>query len=278
MKLKILILQFILLCIIGCKQQEHKNEIIPNSKAKIVRSEKISDHLINWVAAINNNNTNTLEKIYAINAVKVISADSIIDSSSQIANYYAIHKNKITSIESLFSVEADIDRRINYELIRYKTENLTEYIQIVIWRLEDEKVIRVFEFTESSSLGAIRVDTKEITVRRKLWIELCNANNSENLVKQLYSPNTIYFNHKPIVKGIDDLIKEYDYMNNKDYTLNLQPLKLEVVNSDFAFEIGQCHGSYNGKYILYGKNNLMENGKYLLIPIFELENEGCHLS
>lgn len=253
MNLKIVILHFILLAIIGCKQKENKKENIPDSKTEIVRSEKISDNLFNWVGAINNNNTNTLEKMYASNAIKVISEDSIINSSSQIAKYYEIHKNKITSIESLFNVEANKGRHINYELVKYKTESLKEYIQLVIWRLEDKKVIREFEFTEMSSLGAIKVDTNEIVVRRKLWIELCNANNSENLVKQLYSPNAIYFNHKPIVKGIEDLIREYDYMNNKAYTLNLQPLKLEVVNADFVYEIGQCNGSYNGKYVLIWK-------------------------
>ncbi len=80
MNLKIVILHFILLAIIGCKQKENKKENITDSKTEIVRSEKISDNLFNWVGAINNNNTNTLEKMYASNAIKVISEDSIIIS------------------------------------------------------------------------------------------------------------------------------------------------------------------------------------------------------
>jgi ketosteroid isomerase-like protein len=95
-------------------------------------------------------------------------------------------------------------------------------------------------------------------------MELCNANNAKALVTQLYSNNTIYFNHKPIVKGTADLIKEYSYMNNKNYHLNLQPLIVKVVNARFAFEIGQCSGGYNGKYILIWKKHADGNWKIFI--------------
>ncbi|MDR7127885.1 ketosteroid isomerase-like protein [Algoriphagus sp. 4150] len=247
--MKTVILPFVILFIIGCKQQPNKGENVSNSKTEIVRTKKVPDYIVDWANAINNSDIHTIEKNYASNAIKIVSEDGIIESSLQIAKYYEIEREKITSIESLFNVEASKDKRINYELIRYETEGLKEYVQIVIWRLENGQAIREFEFTERSGPEAVKVDTNAIADRRKLWIDLCNANNSENLVKQLYSPNTIYFNHKPIVKGLENLIKEYDYMNN-NYTLNLQPMKLEVVNANVAYEIGQCSGSYNGKYIL----------------------------
>ncbi|MGH1387836.1 YybH family protein [Kordia sp.] len=261
MKLKTLLLTCIILLSIGCKQQANKEKNVTNSKTKKVQSEKISDYSINWVEAINNNNIPAIEKMYASNAVKVISADNILETSSQIANYYGIKKNTITEIESLFKIEASKNKHINYELIKYKTEDQKEYIQIVIWKLENRQVIREFEFTEKRSLEAKKVDINEIADRRKLWIKLCNANNAENLVKQLYSDSTIYFNHKPIVKGIKDLIKEYNYMNNDKYSLHLQPIKLEVVNANFAYEIGQCSGSYKGKYILVWKKQSDGNWK-----------------
>lgn len=261
MKLKTIILQFILLTIIGCNQRENKNENISNSQTEIVQSEHIPDNLRNWANDINNNNTNSIKNSYDTNAIKIISTDSIIESSTQIANYYGIHKGKITSIESIFSIEANKKRGINYELVRYKIDNLKEFIGIVIWRKENEMIIREFEFTEESTFESKKVDTINIAERRKLWIELCNTNNPENLVKQLYSNNTIYFNHKPIVKGTEELIKEYGYMNNENYTLNLHPMKLEVVNANFAFEVGQCSGSYNGKYILVWKKHADGNWK-----------------
>ncbi len=261
MNFKTVLLLFVALIIMGCKQQVNKKENVNNSKTEIVKTEKISDYLNDWVDAINNNDFPAIEKIYASNAIKIVSVDSIIESSSQIANYYGVNSNKITSIESIFKVEANKKKRINYEIISYKTEDLKEYIQVVIWRLENGYVIREFEFTERRSQEAKKVVMNSIVERRKLWMELCNANNAENLVKQLYTVNTIYYNHKPIIRGFDNLIKEYDYMNNSNYSLHLQPLKLEIVNANFAYEIGQCSGGYKGKYIIVWKKQPEGNWK-----------------
>lgn len=261
MGFKTLILLFVIVFTMACKQKPDKEENRNTIKAETVRTDKASDYLIDWVDAVNNNTIHALEKIYASNAVMVVSVDSIIENSSQIANYYGLKKYKIIAIESLFNVEASKGRGIKYELIRYKTEDLKEYIQIIIWRSENGKVIREFEFTERSNPEAKEVDIDRIADRRELWVELCNANNAENLIKQLYTANPIYFNHKPLVKGLEDLNKEYSYMNNDNYKLNLQPIKLEVVNTDFAFEIGQCSGSYNGKYILVWKKQADGNWK-----------------
>ncbi|ROH99807.1 hypothetical protein EGI05_02665 [Chryseobacterium daecheongense] len=247
----------------GCKQQEIKKGNISNPQTIIAQNINVPDHLKNWANSINKNNVDSIKNLYDANSVKIISPDNIIENSSQIANYYNVQKGKITSIKSLFSVEANSKRKINYELISYKIDNRKEFIGIVIWRIENEKIVREFEFSNESNLEAKKVDTTSISERRKLWVQLCNENNSKNLVKELYSNNTIYYNHKPLVKGTEDLIKEYNYMDNKNYHLKLHPLILKAVNANFAFEIGQCTGSYNGKYILvWGKDS---EGKWKII-------------
>ncbi|WP_298508999.1 hypothetical protein [uncultured Kordia sp.] len=251
MKLKTILLLAIFISMIGCKQQEQKKENTSKSTLEIPQPEKTSSHLTNWKNAINSYNRNALRNTYETNAVKIISADNILTSTSEIANYYGIQKDKITSVESLFSVEANKKRGITYEIVRYTLDNQTAHIQIVIWKTKDEKVIREFEFTETYT--AAEVNSSEIAKRRKLWMELCNAHNAENLVKQLYSKNTMYFNHKPLIQGTEALTKEYNYMNNENYSLQLDPLKLAIVNANFAFEIGQCSGGYGGKYILVWK-------------------------
>ncbi len=261
MKFKTIILQFILLIIFGCKQGEHKKENISNTQPEVIQSEHISDNLKNWADDINNGDSNIIKNYYDTNAIKIISADSILETSTQIANFYGNQEGKITSIESIFSIEANKERRINYELVRYEIDNIKGFIGIVIWRIENEQIIREFEFTEKSTLESKKVDTTDIAEKRKLWIEICNTHNAENLVKQLYSNNTMYFNHKPIVKGTEELIKEYSYMNDENYTLNLQPLNMQIVNANFAFEVGQCSGSYNGKYIIVWKKHSDGNWK-----------------
>ena len=66
----------------------------------------------------------------------------------------------------------------------------------------------------------------------------------------MYTENTIYYNHKPVIVGHEDLAVEYQYMNNKKYELFLEPIIVEVVQDDLVYEIGQCSGTYGGKYIL----------------------------
>ncbi|MEM6697813.1 MAG: hypothetical protein AAF599_05420, partial [Bacteroidota bacterium] len=73
------------------------------------------------------------------------------------------------------------------------------------------------------------------------------------LVEQLYTDNAIYYNHKPVVVGTERITAEYSYMNNPDYSLKLVPLTVEPANKNIVFEIGQCSGSYNGKYVLIWK-------------------------
>ncbi|MEP3210826.1 MAG: hypothetical protein ABJN95_16610 [Maribacter sp.] len=264
MKLKTLLLLLVLLTIVACKQAEGKREKMPDAKTDVVRSKKIAANSIDWVDAINDKNTKALEKNYAAHAIAVITADSVCNGSAQIAKYYTMRKNKITALETLFKVEANEERGIHYELLRYETDSLQEYVQLVIWKKEANKAIREFEFAEASNAAAVNVDTTEIAHSRKLWMQLCNAHDAEKLVIALYSPNTIYFNHKPLVRGMEDLIKEYAYMNNENYSLQLHPLTLRVVNANFAFEIGQCSGSYNGKYILVWKKDANGNWKIFI--------------
>ena len=80
--------------------------------------------------------------------------------------------------------------------------------------------------------------------------EMYNQHNADQLVRQKYTANAIYYNHRPVLIGTKAISKEYSYMNNPKYSLNLTPIVLELVNERIAFEIGQCSGSYNGKYVL----------------------------
>jgi ketosteroid isomerase-like protein len=215
--------------------------------------QKNLNHLTDWMNAINSKDQNTLRNLYEANAVKIISADNIINGASKIADSYESHKNKIVSVASLFSIKANSQRGITYEIVQYETENQTTYIQLVIWKMVKGKVIREFEFTEKSSTTNRKDILKNITKRRTLWMELCNAHKVEKLVKQLYSAKTMYYNHKPIVQGTENLIQEYGYMNRESYSLQLDPKKSVIVNANFVFEIGQCSGSYGGKYVLIWK-------------------------
>ncbi len=191
--------------------------------------------------------TNTTPKpIYTENAFKITVSDSVLNRAAEIATYSENQKDPEISSKSIFKTEANKDRGIVYELNQYKTDASKEYVQLVIW----ENGLRVFEYDAEHTNDAAKLDTTQITKKRNLWIQLCNAHNAESLVTQLYTADALYFNHKPLITGTADLVKEYGYMNDPNYMLTLKPSIIKVVNSNIAFEIGQCKGSYNGKYIL----------------------------
>ena len=249
------ILLIIIVVFLGCKQKAETKEVNgsgtdKNEKA-LQPTEGLEDLKV-WTNAVNVKENDKIEASYAANAIKIISADSILEGSRQIANFYTAQDDKITLVESLFKTKANKNLKIHYELIRFKTGKVEDYIQLIIWRIEGGKKLRELEFSIKSDATSLSFEN-EIAERRALWMELCNDHNPENLVTQLYSRDALYFNHKPLVKGTENLVKEYAYMNNPEYHLTLDPLKVETVTQDLMFEIGQCSGSYQGKYILIWK-------------------------
>jgi metallo-beta-lactamase class B len=147
--------------------------------------------------------------------------------------------------ELIFELVASETRGYSYRLQEYDNG----YTSIVI--LKDGIV--ELEFLGKSD--SVKVDTEIIDRRRLEWIQYCNAHKASALVEALYSSDAIYYNHKPLVVGQEAITQDYQYMNNPLYDLNLKPLIVHPVASDLVFEIGQCSGSYNGKYILVWKKN-----------------------
>jgi hypothetical protein len=66
----------------------------------------------------------------------------------------------------------------------------------------------------------------------------------------MYTPNTLYYNHRPLLRGRAALEKEYAYMKAPDYQLTLTPWYVVPVSEHLVIEMGQCSGSYGGKYLI----------------------------
>ena len=168
-------------------------------------------------------------------------------------SYWQDSNHKILNPQSLFHTVARENRGIEYELVSYSTSNGKSFTQLLIWQKTADQSKRQLEYTVRITGDYKTENEKDIEGRRLEWIKLCNEHNARNLVESLYSANTLYYNHKPLVKGREDVIHEYGYMNNDRYSLSLHPLHIEYPSADTAIEIGQCRGSYGGKYILVWK-------------------------
>lgn len=249
--MKTILICSVLLLLTGCRQFL-KDKQSQKTNIQQVKTNNISNEFSNWVTAINNKSVDSIKNFYRAESIKIISSDSQLSGPTEIAEYYALQPGEIKSISSLYSVKASKEKNIDYELIKYETQNGKSYAQLLIWRLENENKFREFEFVSEISEETYN-NEKSISERRNLWVELCNNHNPKNLVNTLYSSNSIYFNHKPLIKGQENLIQEYSYMKNANYKLTLDPLKMLFVNDNLVYEIGQCEGTYKGKYILVWK-------------------------
>ena len=212
---------------------------------------------IKWMDLINLK-SDSIQSLYVENAFKVLANGKILEGNQQIKNHLLQNAIAVQSIQSDTIIVAHKKRGLEYEIGEFMDNRNQKYKYLIIWETKDLNRQRVFEFVEEIELtDAI---PPEIESRRNLWMQLCNNHNAAELINEMYSKNTLYFNHKPMVKGRDSLIPEYEYMNNKDYELSLSPEVVKAVNNDFVFEIGQCKGSYLGKYILIWRKT--EMGKW----------------
>ena len=208
-----------------------------------------------WKNARNAKDSSLLE-LYTQDAIKIDSNDSIWTGPAEIFGHYR-SQSEISFVLTAHSIDANIYRGISYEINLYKPKDAPVIAQLVIYETRDNQKIRAFEYEATRPIlnpeGIPEEISKQLKDRRDQWMAYCNAHQVEDLVNDLYSEHTMYFNHRPLVKGRTALIKEYSYMNSEQYELTLVPKYQAFVNDSTVFEIGQCKGSYNGKYILIWK-------------------------
>ncbi len=241
----VLFLIFCLIIFSHCTPSHSKKTNIPivSSPIKFNNSEPINHwkHFMNY-------QLDTSYTLYSDPAVNISHIGKAIQGKYSILQHYKTNPFAIDSISSLFTVPATRDSSFIYEIGTLWTPDHKKYKYLIIWKSSgDQKKIEMEYFAEASDT---KIPNEDLNVRRQHWIHLCNLHNAKILVQELYTPDAIYFSHKPVIVGTDLITQEYSYMNDPKYNLSLAPLIVESVNDSIIFEIGQCTGYYQGKYIL----------------------------
>lgn len=194
---------------------------------------------------------------YARNAISINDTGEIVEGDSAINEINLATEIADRAYKPDFSVVANRDSSYYYEIGSFYSRGLVYgYVQ-VLGVVGQERQLELEFYAKRSDVSPALV---EIDRRREEWIQLCNAHNAAALINELYSENTMYYNHKPLVVGRPGLIQDYQYMNRESYSLKLTPLKTQQVNENIVLEIGQCSGSYGGKYIIVWKKS--SSGKW----------------
>ena len=189
---------------------------------------------------------------YAQDAVSILADGTVLEGSEKIANHWQTVFGDAPPIRTQLLTYLGLRTNItySYELSRWMTNGQEQYAQLIIWDNRGNQPLRALEFIVQYDEGRV-IDLRDsVDVARQLWMQYCNAHEVETLIEELYTDNTLYYNHRPLLKGRTALVKEYAYMKRPTYNLQLTPIYTEPVNDHLIFEIGQCSGSYGGKYII----------------------------
>lgn len=254
---KMYLLVCLLLCVGSCKESHKDGKTTLDNQHLKTDIPKANDQNDLWLAAVNSQ-SETLQNLYTPDALKIMEDGSLVEGNKQIAHHYHYTNSRIEATRTDTVILANGDRKIEYEMGGYHTTNGKKFKHIVIWQRANGDRKRTFEYI--AQVTSTSYDLSDIDSRRQQWIELCNKHDASALIQEMYSDSTLYYNHKPIVKGREALAKEYSYMNNEKYELSLHPIIVDSVNEEIVIEIGQCKGSYNGKYIIIWKKN--QNNKW----------------
>ena len=242
------IVSLILVCLFvtSCDQSKQPSaDNIAISEPQIVAQDSLTANQ-QWMQAVNTKDLEVLKGLY-IETIYGLSTKGV-EFSSRDTLLHIVKNNAfvVKEVQTIKRIAANDN--FDYEIGSFKNVNDQLMKCVLIWDTSNNKEQRALEFIAATDSN--KVDLNEITKKRNQWIDLCNAHNAEHLIKTLYTTNTMYYNHRPMVVGKDNLIPIYSYMNNENYSLSLKPIIVEPVSQTLAFEIGQCEGSYNGKYIL----------------------------
>ena len=212
-----------------------------------------------WLSALRDT-TQRLESHYTANAVRVFNNGTTAEGPEAIALWWREQRPNVDSIVVYTHIEPRNPAYV-YEISALFLSEGRVWKQLVIWNLDGPQPKRELEFVASAfPLQQYRADLHR---RREAWMHYCNSHQVDDLVEELYVADALYYNHRPMIRGRKALEDTYRYMRNPAYRLELKPEWLEPVNELLAFEIGQCEGSYGGKYILIWQKDT--DGKWRIL-------------
>lgn len=191
------------------------------------------------------------EEHFTPTAVGILADGTIQEGPAAIARYWtsAFATTKTSGRMVVGSVPVGKEGQYTYEISRFETADDQAFAQVIVWDHQGPSPLRALQFV--APYGEVLLeDTDVIDAARTRWMKYCNAHEVAQLVGEMYTPNTLYYNHRPLLRGPAALEEEYGYMKDPAYQLTLTPLYVVPVSAQLVLELGQCSGSYGGKYLL----------------------------
>ena len=192
----------------------------------------------------------------------ILADEGLIKGDSNIKNFiseFEASNGKEHTYKKDFNIK--VNAHLDYEIGEIQTND--KAFTVMFLKIKGSEIGAKIEFLIIYEKSNSENELSDIDKSRKDWMALCNAHQVEKLVKQLYVADAYYYNRGRLLQGTKALSSEYSYMNSPNYSLKLTPKHVIFVNSDIAFELGQCSGSYPLPYMLVWEKQ--DDGKWLIL-------------
>ncbi len=160
-------------------------------------------------------------------------------------------KAESKNIESVQIVASDKGRNNDImEIGLFKsTTSKASYYFMTGWKFENNVYLKEMEFIRKYE-NPKKEDLKGITKSRIEWMKYSNAHAPADLINNVYTSETQYYNNGHLSEGRSELIQRYDYMSSNNWSIELIPVKTVQLSDHLAFEIGTYISNGQGQYML----------------------------
>jgi ketosteroid isomerase-like protein len=120
---------------------------------------------------------------------------------------------------------------------------------------------------KGSATAASAQINSELDVHRKEWVRLANLHDPLSHVSATYTSDATYFGAGQLSQGHDEIAERYFYMENENYQVDLEAVRLWSIDSERVYEVGRYftgserQGS-GGLYTILWERT--EEGKWLI--------------
>lgn len=204
-----------------------------------------------WMNILNSR-PDSIQQVYSPRAVLISPEGVIYKTPQQRAVFYSNFKSQVGEISSVTTIRQEaVTPGIRFEIGYFVTAANKKFMHLLVASKGKNEFVREVEVL--SEFDAEPIDLEGLNKARTRWMKLCNSHQANELVRVAYASNAVYYNNNRMLVGTQAIGQEYKYMNNPSYQLTLTPLAVEAAGKDLVFELGQCSGSYQGKYTLVWK-------------------------
>jgi ketosteroid isomerase-like protein len=146
-------------------------------------------------------------------------------------------------------LRTQFEKGLDYKTIDFVKQDSTKYFEIgkiisgsenyycvIGWRFINNNWFKETEVIYITGKIDKSIPAIIDTLRGK-WVDYSNAHDPENLIKNIYAEDAVYFSNTRTSFG-KEIIQRYNYMTYPNWSIKLTPIKKLRVQTGLVYEIG----------------------------------------